>query len=205
MKQEQKDVWYDKRIADAIGSDLNMQLVNKEDELNEIEEKTQYLQLQYSLLTLLETNSNKIKDETPVLVYEKYFQLRQGELARIEGIGNMAEEWKTGYLDSYYKWPAVLIDDNLYVQYANTYEIREYELPRNILITGSDIELGFMGARAGMNFQEIQENAYEKEIQEGFMYDEDLTVYYIEFTDDFYDYIYYSDYPDGKNSWLIIS
>lgn len=61
-----------------------------------------------------------------------------------------------------------------------------------------------MDARAGMNFQEIQENAYEKEIQEGFMYNEDLTVYYVEFTNGFYDYIYYSDYPDGRDTWLII-
>lgn len=204
IEKEQKDIWYDEGSDNAIRVGLNEELIEKEDELDEIEEEIQYLQLQYCLLALLEDKSNEIKDATPNLIYEKYFQLRQGELTRIEGIGNMSECWCTDYIDSYYEWPAVPIGDNLYVQYANTYEIREYELPRNILITGSNVDLGFMEARAGMNFQEIQENAHEEEIQEGFMRNEDRIVYYLEFKDDFYSYVYYSDYPDGRDTWLII-
>lgn len=148
--------------------------------------------------------SNEMENENPILVYEKYFQLKQGELTRICGIEDMSECWRTSYIDSHFTFPAIAIDRNLYVQYTNIFDICEDELPRNILITGSNIDLGFMGARAGMNLQEIQENAYEKEIQEGFMYTEDWQVHYIEYTDGFYDYIYYSDYPDGKNAWLII-
>lgn len=203
-EKQQKDIWYDEKSDNAIRAGLNEVLIEKKNELDEIEEKIQHLQLQYCLLALLEDKSNEIKDVKPNLIYEKYFQLRQGELTRIEGIRNMSECWCTDYIDSYYEWPAVPIGDNLYVQYANTYEIREYELPRNILITGSNVDLGFMEARAGMNFQEIQESAYEEEIREGFMRNEDRIVYYIEFVDDFYSYIYYSDYPDGRGAWLII-
>ncbi len=203
-EQEQKDVWHDEETDNEIGTDLNAQLKEMENELGEIEEKTQRLQMQYRLLTLLEAKGNEIKDENPELVYEKYLHLRQGELARICEIQDMSECWETGYIDSHFSIPAISIDSNLYVQYSNISDIYEYALPSNILITGPDIDLGFMGARAGMDFQEIQANAYEKEIQEGFMYTEDWTVYYIEYTDGFYDYIYYSDYPDGKDSWLII-
>ncbi len=174
-------------------------------ELDEIEEKTQYLQLYYRLLTLLETTSNEIKDESPVLVYEKYFQLQEGELTRICGIEDMEECRSIGYLDSHFGGPVISINQNLYVQYGNISDIYEYQLPGHIIITGSNIDLGFMGARAGMDFLQIQENAHEEEIQEGFMYTADMTVYYIEFTDGFYDYIYYSDYPDGRDSCLIIS
>ncbi len=202
---EQKDEWYDEETDSAIRTELNEQLKKRENELDEIEEKTQYLQLHYRLLTLLETTSNEIKDENPVLVYDKYFRLNEGELARICGIEDMEECRRIGYLDSHFGGPVISINQNLYVQYGNISDIYEYQLPGSIIITGSNIDLGFMGARAGMDFLQIQENAYEEEIQEGFMYTEDMTVYYIEFTDGFYDYIYYSDYPDGRDSCLIIS
>ena len=203
-EQEQKDTWHDEETDNEIGTDLNAQLKEMESELGEIEEKTQRLQMQYRLLTLLEAKGNEIKDENPELVYEKYLNLKQGELTRICEIEDMSELWRTGFIDSHFSFPAISIDSNFYVQYSNISDIYEYALPDNILITGLDIDLGYMGARAGMDFQEIQANAYEKEIQEGFMYTEDWTVYYIEYTDGIYDYIYYSDYPDGKDSWLII-
>ena len=202
---EQKDEWYDEETDSAIRAELNEQLKKRENELDEIEEKTQYLQLHYRLLTLLENTSNEIKDENPVLVYEKYFRLNEGELARICGINDMEECGRIGYLDSHFGGPVISINQNLYVQYGNISDIYEYQLPDSIIITGSNIDLGFMGARAGMNFLEIQENAHEEEIQEGFMYTEDWKVYYMEFSDGFYDYTYYSDYPDGRDSCLIIS
>ncbi len=202
--QEQEGLCHGEEIENVIRTDLNAQLIDKQNEWDEVEEKTQRLRLQSHYLELLDTKSNEVKDESPPLVYEKYFQLKQGELTRICGIEDISECWRTGFINSHFSFPAVSIGDNLYVQYTNLFEIHEYELPRNILITGSNVELGFMDARAGMNFQEIQENAYEKEIQEGFMYNEDLTVYYVEFTNGFYDYIYYSDCPDGRDTWLII-
>ena len=52
-EQEQKDVWYDEETDNEIGTDLNAQLKEMENELGEIEEKTQRLQMQYRLLTLL--------------------------------------------------------------------------------------------------------------------------------------------------------
>lgn len=203
-RQEQKSMWHDEEIGNTIRTDLDILLMDKQNEQDEIEDKIQHLRLQLYFLELLDVKYNEVKDETPTLVYEKYFQLEQGELTRICGIKDMSECWKTGFIDSHFSFPAIPIGDNLYVQYTNIYEIHEHELPRNILITGSNVELGFMNARAGMDFREIQENAYETEIQEGFMYNEDLTVYYVEFTDGFYDYIYYSDYPDGRDTWLIV-
>lgn len=202
---EQKDEWYDEETDSTIRTELNEQLKKRKNELDEIEEKTQYLQLYYRLLTLLENTSNKLKDENPVLVYEKYFRLNEGELARICEIEDMEECGKIGYLDSHFGGPVISINQNLYVQYGNISDIYEYQLPGSIIITGSNIDLGFMGARAGMNFLEIQENAYEEEIQEGFMYTEDWKVYYMEFSDGFYDYTYYSNHPDGSESCLIIS
>ena len=202
---EPKDGWYDEETDSAIRAELNEQLKKRENELDEIEEKTQYLQLYYRLLTLLENTSNEIKDENPVLTYDKYFQLQEGELARICGIEDMEECGRISYLDSHFGGPVISINQNLYVQYGNISDIYEYQLPGSIIITGSNIDLGYMGARAGMDFPEIQENAHEEEIQERFMYTEDWKVYYMEFSDGFYDYIYYSDYPDGRDSCLIIS
>ena len=202
---EQKDEWCDEESDSAIRAKLNEQLKKRENELNEIEEKTQYLQLYYRLLTLLENTSNKLKDENPALVYDKYFRLNEGELARICGIEDMEECRRIGYLDSHFGGAAISINQNFYVRYGNISDIYEYQFPGSIIITGSNIDLGFMGARAGMDFLQIQENAYEEEVQEGFMYTEDWKVYYIEFSDGFYDYIYYSDYPDGRDSCLIIS
>ena len=202
---EHKSAWYDEGTDNEIRTQLHEQLKKRENELDEIEEKTQYLQLYYRLLTLLETTSNQLKDENPVLVYDKYFRLNEGELARICGIEDMEECGRIGYLDSHFGGPVISINQNLYVQYGNISDIYEYQFPGSIIITGSNIDLGFMGARAGMDFLQIQENAHEEEVQEGFMYTEDWKVYYMEFTDGFYDYIYYSDYPDGRDSCLIIS
>lgn len=65
--------------------------------------------------------------------------------------------------------------------------------------------LGFMDARAGMDFEEIQKNAYVGEIQEGFMYSWEEKVYYIRYTDEYYEYIFLSGDQDGSDSWLIVS
>lgn len=57
-----------------------------------------------------------------------------------------------------------------------------------------------MNARAGMDFEKIQENAYGIEINEGFMYNENLKVYYMEYRDNDYKYIFVSDSPNGSES-----
>ncbi|MCM1232915.1 MAG: hypothetical protein NC489_22545 [Ruminococcus flavefaciens] len=202
---EPKEARYDEKDANVIRTVLNEKAREKESELGEIEEKTQYLRMQYRFLTLLETAGNEIKDTNPLLVYEKYFRLKQGELTRICGIEDMEECGRMGYLNSHFGGSVISIDQNLYVQYGNIYDIHEDQEPGSVIITGSNINLGFMGARAGMNFQEIWENACKEEVQEGFMYSEDVTVYYIKFTDGIYEYIYCSYYPDGRNTWLIIS
>lgn len=204
-EERQKEIRNDEEDGNVIKEALITHIKKRENELDEIKEKMQYLEMQYRLLTLLETTSNEIKDKNPPLVYEKYFRLEEGKLAGICGIEDMEECGRVGWLNSHFGGPVISIDQNLYVQYGNLCDINEHQQPGSIIITGSNINLGFMGARAGMNFREIWENAYKEEIQEGFIYTEDITVYYIKFTDGFYEYIYCSYYPDGRDTWLYIS
>lgn len=109
------------------------------------------------------------------------------------------------FLDGHFSGVTFSINDDIMIQYINTTDIWEYLLPRYIIITSGDTNFGFMNARAGMNFEEIQQSAYEEEVREGFMYWYEQGVYYIRYTDDYYEYIFLSDYPDGKDSWLMIS
>lgn len=66
-------------------------------------------------------------------------------------------------------------------------------------------KVGFMNARAEMNFEKIQENAYAGKIQEGFMYWWEEKVYYIQYTDEYYEYVFLSNDQDGRDSRLIVS
>lgn len=83
-------------------------------------------------------------------------------------------------------------------------EPREYELPRALIILTQNENRGSMEVLVGMNFAQIQEALHETEIQDGFMYFEDGTVYYIQYEDACYAYTFVSDYEDGRESWLII-
>lgn len=117
----------------------------------------------------------------------------------------MSEWGMFSFLDGHFSGVTFSINDDIMIQYINTTDIWEYLLPRCIIITSGDTNFGFMNARAGMNFEEIQQSAYEEEVREGFMYWYEQEVYYIRYTDDYYEYIFLSDYPDGKDSWLMIS
>ncbi|MDE6844383.1 MAG: hypothetical protein K2J99_01265 [Lachnospiraceae bacterium] len=146
------------------------------------------------------------KNENSNMVYDKYFRLEQGELARIEGVEDLSACGMFGFLNSHFGGVTFDIDEDILVQYRNDSmsPVLEHELPRAIIITGPDADMGFMDARAGMNFVQIQENAYETDIQEGFMYFDDGIVYYIQYMDEHYDYIFISDYEDGRDSWLVV-
>ena len=194
--------------------ELAAKVEKKKNELSELQHELQLLQLKYDLATLLEEKSNE--EENSFLNYEKYFRLRQGELARIEGIEALSECGAFfGFLNEHFSGPTFQVGNSILVQYPNsisieewfpnTISIEEYLLPNTVIVTDSSANLGYMDARAGMNFEEIQENAYTKEVQEGFMYEEESKVYYIEYADAYYKYIFLSEYENGRDSWLLVS
>ncbi len=142
----------------------------------------------------------------PKLLYEKYFQLKQGDMARIEGIENLDTCGKSGFLNSHFGGVLFGMDESVWVQYRNDVfgPIWEYLTPRTIIVTDTAPHMGFMGTLAGMDFAQIQENLYETEMQEGFMYHEDNKVYYLQYGDEYYDYIFCSPQEDGSDAWLLI-
>lgn len=179
----------------------NMELYRTEvqEQLDKQQEKLDAAQKEYDFLVLLEKKATgNVRDK-----YEKYFHLPQGKLAR-EQAGRVGQE---GFLNSHFGGAVIDIDEGIYVQYSRPAElpVSESSLPTSLIVENPDIDMGFMNARAGMNFLEIQENAYAEEIQTGFMYTSTNEVYYIEYTDDAYLYQYVSNERDGSNSWLIIS
>lgn len=177
-------------------------LSDRKETLRITEEKVRYLQAEIDLLSLLERKSNEGGGTDRV--YDKYFLLRQGELARVEGITDISECGRFGFLNSHFGGTTFEIDEGILVQYGNINAISEYLLPIALIIFNPDCNFGFMGARAGMDFKEIQEKAYAEEISEGFMYNEEIIEYYICYADEFYEYFYCSDEPSGEGSWLMI-
>lgn len=189
-------------LYDSIKSDMEKLLEEDIQELHEIEDKIKILQVKYDLLKLLEDKGNE--DENPTITYGQYFHLKQGELARREEINDLSIYEKFGFLNGHFSGPIIQIDDGMSVQYINEYYILEDILPIAVIITDSDINLGYMDARAGMDFEQIQQNAYEKDIEEGFIYSWEMPVYYVQYNDDYYEYTFISNDPDGQESWLIV-
>ncbi len=195
--------FYDKSIQDRLSA-----LVEEEQKsMDEINEKIRILRLKYELMELVEKKSNLIEDENTYKAYEKYFQMKQGELARIENIEDLSECGKVGFLNGHFGGVIFQIDRGMWLQYNSDIvnDIEEELLPRSLIITDPSMNLGFMNARAGMNFEKIQENAYAGEIQEGFMYWWEEKVYYIQYTDEYYEYVFLSNDQDGRDSRLIVS
>lgn len=170
-----------------------------QEQLDEELKKLDAAQKEYDFLVLLEKKATgNVRDK-----YKKYFHLPQGKLARAQA-GRVGQE---GFLNSHFGGAVIDIDEGIYVQYSRPAElpVSESLLPTNLIVENPDIDMGFMNARAGMNFLEIQENAYAEEIQTGFMYTSTNEVYYMEYADDVYLYQYVSNERDGSNSWLIIN
>lgn len=189
-------------LYDSVKGDIEKLSEESAQELHEIEDRINILQVKYDLLALLEDKGNE--DDHPSITYGKYFQLKQGELARREEIDDLSAYEKFGFLNSHFSGPIIQIDDSISIQYINEYYILEDILPTAVIITNSGINLGYLDARAGMDFKEIQEKAYEKDIEEGFMYSWEMPVYYIQYHDDYYEYTFISEDPDGQDSWLIV-
>lgn len=180
------------------------QLKEQEKQLRDRKEELQLLQLKNDLLDLVEKKGNE--DEDSYIIYEKYFRMKQGEMLRIENSDDLSVCGMWGHLNSHFGGVTFGTVEDILIQYGNDSmsEPREYELPRALIIFNKNENRGPMEALAGLNFAQIQEALYETEIQEGFMYFEDGTVYYIQYEDAHYAYTFVSDYEDGRESWLVI-
>lgn len=180
------------------------QLKEQEKQLRDRKEELQLLQLKNDLLDLVEKKGNE--DEDSYIIYEKYFRMKQGEMLRIENSDDLSVCGMWGHLNSHFGGVTFGTVEDILIQYGNDSmsEPREYELPRTLIIFNKNENRGPMEALAGLNFAQIQEALYETEIQEGFMYFEDGTVYYIQYEDAHYAYTFVSDYEDGRESWLVI-
>lgn len=172
--------------------------------LQELEDAWQLLQIKWEIQKRLKEKGADIAN--PQMIYEKYFRLKQGEMARLEGIERLDECGMFPLLDSHFGGVAMGMDESVWVQYRNNAfgSIWDYLTPSAIVVTDSAPQMGFMGTLAGMNFAQIQENLYETEVKEGFIYHEDRKVYYLQYGDKFYDYIFWSEDEDGSHAWLNI-
>lgn len=182
-------------------------LSKSEESLREKQEAISRLRERYAVLAMLEEKENQAARELcPDRMYEKYFRLKEGELARIMGADDTEQIGWQGMLNSHFSSVAIEIHMDMWVQYNSSLKyIEEYGTPGGILIMNPDVDLGYMDARAGMNFEEIQESAGIGEIQTGFMYTSSYEIYYLEYEADGYMYRYLSEHPDGTDSWLEIN
>lgn len=173
--------------------------------LDELEQEAGLFQMKYDLLKFVETQGNT--QGAAVWVYQKYFHVRQGELARIAGIEELADCGTYGFLNNPFSGVVFELYDGITLQYKNgtTSQIEEYGLPIAVVITGKESGLGFMEARAGMDFRQIVQSAYEEEIKQGFMYFSNDCIYYIQYTDDVFRYTFVSENEDGSGSKLIVT
>lgn len=188
----------------VVSGEYGEQLKEQEKQLCDRKEELQLLQLKNNLMELVEKKGNE--DEDSYIIYEKYFRMKQGEMLRIENSDDLSVCGMWGHLNSHFGGVTFGTVEDILIQYGNDSmsEPREYELPRALIIFNKNENRGPMEALAGLNFAQIQEALHETEIQDGFMYFEDGTVYYIQYEDACYAYTFVSDYEDGRESWLII-
>lgn len=183
---------------------LELLLLNRQKKLERLREESQLLQIKYDLQKLAE---GKYDEEDPRLKYEKYFHIEQGELTRIEGIEDLQTCGAFGFLNGHFSGVVFEVGEGILVQYSNavTGSVCESYTPHTLIVTDAETNLGFMDARAGMDFAEIQKNALPEEIQQGFMYFYEEPVYYIQYQDAFYNYTFLSDQKDGSESWMLVN
>lgn len=177
----------------------------QEQVLNSLEDEIQITQLKCNLRKVLE-NENNMQD-SDFQVYRKYFRVRQGEMARIEGLEDLSECETFGFLNNPFSGVVFTLYDGILLQYKNgtTSQIGEYSLPIAVIIHGPESGLGYMGARPGMDFEQIKDQAGEAEMCKGFMYFDNKRVYYLQYEDSLYVYSFVSDYEDGRDSSLIVT
>ncbi len=200
-----QDVSKTQDVENAYADSLEDILSQSEKTLREKQEDINRFRERYAVLALLEEKENQAARELcPDRMYEKYFRLKEGELARIEGVEDAEQVGCMGSLNSHFTSFAFEINMDMWVQYSDKEYIVEYNTPGAIVIENPNIDLGYRDARAGMNFEEIQESAGIGEIQTGFMYTSAFEIYYLEYEEAGYLYRYLSEYPDGTDSWLEI-
>lgn len=173
--------------------------------LDDLKKETASLQMKYDLQKFIETQGNMQGESGKA--YQKYFHIRQGEMARIAGIKDLSDRKTFGFLNNPFRGVVFDLHDGITLQYTNgtTSRIEEYSLPIAVIITGAESDLGFMDARAGMNFEQIMQNAYEEEIRQGFMDFTGNCVYYIRYEDNLLRYTFISEDKDGSESKLVVT
>ncbi len=193
--------WY-RWYIDPDGGD---RILEETTELDSLLTETASLQLKYDLQSFMERQGNR--QETSDMVWQKYFHIRQGELARIEGIEDLSDCETFGFLNNPFSGVVFDLYDGIALQYTNgtTSRIGEYTLPIAVIVTGAESDLGFMDARAGMDFEQIMQNACEAEVRQGFMTFSGDQVYYIQYADDTFQYSFISEDEDGSGSRLIVT
>ena len=175
--------------------------ISEETQQANSEADMQYREMEkfYNKKLYLDSIAAKMDQVNGSTVYiDRYFRIEKEDLT---------ECGKVGFLNGHFGGVIFQIDQGMWLQYSsdNVNDLEEELLPRSLIITDDSMNLGFMDARAGMNFEEIQENAYAGEIQEGFMYHWEEKVYYIQYSDEYYEYIFLSNNQDGRDSELIVS
>lgn len=80
--------------------------------------------------------------------------MKQGELAKLEGIDSLDECGEFPFLDSHFGGVIFGMDECVWVQYRNDAfgSIWDYLTPAAIIVTDAAPQMGFMGTLAGMNF-----------------------------------------------------
>lgn len=193
-------------LEDILSNTEKSLRANTEKTLREKQADISRFRERYAVLAMLEEKENQAARKLcPDRMYEKYFRLKEGELARIEGVEDAEQVGCMGNLNSHFTSFAFEIHMDMWVQYSDKGYIVEYDTPGAIVIENPDVDLGYMDARAGMNFEEIQDRAGIGEIQTGFMYTSSYEIYYLEYEADGYVYRYLSHQPDGTDSWLEIN
>ncbi|MGN0280455.1 MAG: hypothetical protein ACI4C4_13975 [Lachnospiraceae bacterium] len=174
--------------------------ISEETQQANSEADMQYREMEkfYNKKLYLDSIAAKMDQVNGSTVYiDRYFRI---------GKEDLTECGKVGFLNGHFGGVIFQIDQGMWLQYSsdNVNDLEEELLPRSLIITDDSMNLGFMDARAGMNFEEIQENAYAGEIQEGFMYHREEKVYCIQYSDEYYEYIFLSNNQDGRDSELIV-
>lgn len=210
MMDMKHETVYRANIEDSAWLDYSPNMVDEileeaEIRLDNLEKEADTLGLKCHLYGFIEMQGNT--QESSNEVWQKYFHIRQGELARIEGIEDLSNCETFGFLNNTFSGVTFDLYDGIAVQYKNgtTGQIEEYGLPMAVIVTGEESGLGFMDARAGMNFAQVVENAYEEEIKQGFMYFSGDKFYYIQYADELFHYSFVSENPDGSGSKLIVT
>lgn len=123
-------------VDERLREKMQLQLSKMREQSDEWQTKLDSLQQEYDFLVLLERKANERESDDAREKLEKYFQIRQGELTKIQGIESSEECGEWGFLNGHFGGITLAVDEDMYVQYYNSppTPIYEYLLPRSLII-----------------------------------------------------------------------